>query len=169
MSFDASIKLFEFLSAFVTTVGLPFAIGTFILQKRKDQKSEEENTFHQLDESYVSFLQLCLANPDLDIFSPPIGETYKPSEEQLRREHAIFGILISLFERAHVMFRGKSSEFRGSQWDGWVEYMGSYCYRANFEQVWERIGSQFDKQFYDFMQKLIEQSKAAHAKKSSSP
>ncbi|MBU0908483.1 MAG: hypothetical protein KKA54_09885 [Proteobacteria bacterium] len=161
MNFDESIKIFELLSYIVTTIGLPFAIGTFIFQKRNEHKAEEENTFHQLDESYVSFLQLCLQHPDLDIFCPPIGNTYKPTEEQLRREHAVFGILISLFERAYFMFRDKSPEFRRSQWRGWVEYMECYSYRANFEREWNKIGSQFDKEFQTFMQNLVEKTKAA--------
>ena len=162
MNLDELIRIFELFSYIVTVFGLPFAIGTFIFQKRKERKVEEENTFHQLDESYVAFLQLCLQHPDLDIFYPPIGSSYKPTNEQLRREHAVFCILISLFERAYVMFNDKSPEYRGAQWSGWVQYMESYCYRSNFEREWEMVGEQFDVQFYEFMQNLIKKTKESN-------
>ena len=154
---DEYANLFQMIANIVTAVGFPFAIIIFVFQKKKENKAEEESAFHQLDESYVSFMKLCLANSDLDVFGDEIGECYIPTEEQLRREHAIFGILISLFERAHVMFRDKSQEFRQSQWSGWVEYMKSYCRRSNFVREWEIIGKQFDVQFYEFMEQLIQE------------
>lgn len=161
-------KIFQLLSSAVTTIGFPFAIGTFILQKKKEKEAEEDNTFHQLDESYVFFQQLCLEHPDLDIFDPPIGEKYKPTEEQIRRESALFCIQISMFERAHVMFRNKSSKFRKTQWEGWVEYMRSYSYRTNFIREWNKIGSQFDKEFYNFMNSLVDNSIATYNKETTS-
>ena len=125
MSLNEYVNIFQLIANIVTAIGLPFAIIAFLLQKKKENQVESENTFHQLDESYVSFMQLCLANPDLDIFGSAIEGGYHPTDEQLRREHAIFGILISLFERAHVMFRDKTQEFRMNQWLGWIEYMKS--------------------------------------------
>ncbi len=157
---DEWVGIFELLSYVVATIGFPFAIATYIVQKKKDRAFEEESTFHHLDESYISFQQLCLEHPDLDIFDPPFGEAYEPSEEQLRRESAIFAIQISMFERAFVMFRNKSEEFRASQWSGWVEYIKSYCGRANFVREWEKIGPQFDCDFHRFMNTLIEESRA---------
>jgi len=162
MSLEEYSNIFQLIANIVTAIGLPFAIATFIYQKKKESDAEKENTFHQLDESYVSYMQLCLVNSDLDIFGNAIEEDYDPTEEQLRREHAIFGILISLFERAHVMFHDKSQELRQHQWLGWVEYMKSYCYRSNFIREWRNIGSQFDIQFYEFMEKLIEETELAN-------
>ncbi|MDH5178239.1 MAG: hypothetical protein OEZ39_16910 [Gammaproteobacteria bacterium] len=161
MNTNEYMNFFQALANIVTTVGLPFAIATFIFQKTKDHKTEEDNAFHQLDESYVSFMKLCLANPDLDVFGKAIEKDYEPTEEQIRREDAIFSILISLFERAHVMFRNKSEDFRQSQWLGWIEYMKSYCCRPNFLRQWKNIGNQFDLQFYTFMEKLIEEETLA--------
>ena len=125
MSLNEYVNIFQLIANIVTAFGLPFAIIAFLLQKKKENQVESENTFHQLDETYVSFMQLCLANPDLDIFGNAIEGGYHQTDEQLRREHAIFGILISLFERAHVMFRDKTQEFRMNQWLGWIEYMKS--------------------------------------------
>ena len=161
MEFDKLLMISELISYVVTSISLPLAIYTFVLQKQKDKESDEEKTFHQLDESYVSFLELCLNHPDLDVFDLPTSKSYSPTEDQLRREQAIFGILISLFERSHVMFRDKSPDFRGAQWDGWVKYIKSYCYRPNFERVWDKIGDQFDSEFYEFMKKLIIETKSA--------
>jgi hypothetical protein len=146
----------------VTAVGLPLAIVTFILQKVKENRMEEEKTFHQLDESYIEFMKICLSNSDLDIFGTAIKEKYEPTEEQLRREQAIFGILISLFERAHVMFRDKSSDFRQDQWHGWIEYIKFYSNRQNFIREWNKIGYQFDRLLYKFMQEIISESKEAN-------
>jgi len=149
--------IFNLLSSVVTAFGLPFAIATFIYQKRKEQKASESDTFDQLDDAYVSFLRLCLDNADLDIFDKPIGKNYHPTDEQLRREGVIFAILISLLERAHMMFKDQSHEFRHSQWEGWVHYAKTYISRENFLREWNKIGHTFDKEFYSFMKDMVSQ------------
>lgn len=152
------LNTLDILTSLVTIIGLPLALYSFRRQKQKDKEFEEEKTFHQLDESYVSFLQLAIQHPDLDIFDPPIGKNYSPTDEQLRREHAIFGILISLFERSFLMFKDQSEKYKDSQWSGWVEFIKSYSYRENFKSVWNKIGHQFDSEFCKFMDHLINEN-----------
>lgn len=160
---ETARDILELASLLITTFGLPGAVIMFFYQRHQEQRAAEGHTFDQLDESYVSFLQLCLKNPDIDIFGRPLEGTYRPTADQLRREEAAFGILISMFERAHVMFRDHEHDFRQAQWDGWVKYMKSYCYRANFQREWVRVGSQFDQDFYLFMQGLVEAGPQAEA------
>ena len=82
---DSARDILELASLLITTFGLPAAVIMFFYQRHQERRAAESNTFDQLDESYVSFLELCLQNPDLDIFSSPINGGYEPTGDQLRR------------------------------------------------------------------------------------
>ncbi len=41
---------------------------------------------------------------------------------------------------------------------GWVTYMREYCCRGNFRREWKELGSQFDTDFVDFVDKLMKES-----------
>ena len=145
----------EWLAHIVTIIGLPFAIGTYIYEKRKEWKAEEEKLFDELDDGYIAFMNLAVSNPDLDLFATPRSGDIDYSSEQLNREEAVFGALISLFERCYLMFRDQSNELRESQWNGWETFMRSYACRQSFVRVWRLIGHQFDSNFVKFLDGLI--------------
>jgi hypothetical protein len=128
--------------AHLTTIaGVPTGIWLYYTEKQKEReagekerKAREEKTFDELDDKYVEFMQLCLQHTDVDVFDPPLGDEYNPNPAQLRAEHALFAILISLFERAFVMFEYQELAFRQRQWDGWESLMKAYCYRKAFRR-----------------------------------
>src|ERR1035437_3471100 len=96
------LETFEFLSYVVTVVGLPFAIVVFILEQRKERDNEEEEIYQRLSDEYREFLKLVLDNSDLHLLRRE-GVRQELTEEQKERRLAIFGILISLFERAYLL------------------------------------------------------------------
>ncbi len=145
----------QLIAHLVTIAGVPIAICLFYAEKRKERTEREEKTFGELDDKYVEFMQLCLNHPDADMFERE-QESQSPTDEQLNVEHALFGVLISLFERAFVMFKDQDSHFRVRQWDGWVLFMKSYSPRKSFQRVWNAIGPQFDSEFVVFFNALIE-------------
>lgn len=151
LDLDTANHWLEFLAYLVTIGGVPCAIGVFILEKRRERREREGKAFADLDQAYVDFQKLCLEHPDLDVFEDPASTTHNPDSLQQRREHAIFSVLISLFERVFILFEGHSSEFRQRQWKGWVTFMRSYTGRTNFRRVWDAIGGQFDARFYEFV------------------
>jgi hypothetical protein len=159
MSVDDLKTWTDIASNAVTVVGLPgvvIALGSNILvmwkARETERKVQEERAFDELDDKYVEFMRLCVEHPDVDVLNPPLGDEYKPNEKQRRIEHALFAILISLFERARIMYNGL---YESPRWKGWVACMESYCNRQSFRREWEAIGSQFDIEFQNFMRREV--------------
>lgn len=91
------LEWLEAASYVVTIVGLPLAIGVYAYDRRRDRQNDEEEIFLRLSDEYADFMRLVIDNADLHLLSPAAkGEL---SEEQLVRKHALFAILVSLFER----------------------------------------------------------------------
>jgi len=91
----------EFSFYFVETFALPFAILVFVSERRKERLAEEEELNQRLSDEYIGFLKLVLDNADLQLLHrrAPLREL---SEEQQERRFALFGILVSIFERAYI-------------------------------------------------------------------
>src|SRR3954449_5515145 len=97
-----TLEWFELASYVVTIIGLPFAIVIFVLEQRKERQNEEEEIFQRLSDEYREFLKLVLENADLHLLRK--GTRHLDlTDEQEERRLAIFGILISLFERAYLL------------------------------------------------------------------
>ena len=78
------------------------------------------------------------------------------TEQDLMIERALYSVLISIFERAFLMFeRHADREAKERQYSGWLECMKSYCHRESFLQEWDAIGHQFDTGFQREMNELI--------------
>jgi hypothetical protein len=121
----------EALSYLVTIIGLPLAIGVFIYDRRRDQQNDEEEIFLRLSDEYADFMRLVIDNADLHLLSPAAkGEL---SEDQLERKHALFAILVSLFERAYVLvYEDDMSRQQQRLWQSWADYMHEWCAREDF-------------------------------------
>lgn len=121
----------EFLSYAVTVIGLPFAIAVFILEQRKERHNEEEEIFAQISDDYQDFLKLALEHADLKLFSRAPQQAL--SEEQQERKDILFGILISLFERAFLLvYEEKMPKQTERLWLSWEDYMREWCRRGDF-------------------------------------
>ena len=101
----------EWASYVVTVVGLPFAIGVFIFERRRERQNEDEELYQRLSDEYAEFSKLLLENADLGLMTHPI--VYRQmTPEQLERRNILFDILVSLFERAYIL-----SELRVLDWN----------------------------------------------------
>lgn len=121
----------EALSYLVTIVGLPLAIGVFIYDRRRDQQNDEEEIFLRLSDEYADFMRLVIDNADLHLLSPAAKGAL--SEDQLERKHALFAILVSLFERAYVLvYEDDMSRQQQRLWQSWADYMHEWCAREDF-------------------------------------
>jgi hypothetical protein len=67
----------------------------------------------------------------------------------------LYLILISILERAFLMYQEQSSQVQSRQWEGREGYMKDFCTRENFRNAWPELGPQFDTQFVGFMDQLI--------------
>jgi hypothetical protein len=127
----SALAWLEAASYIVTIVGLPFAIGVYFYDRRRDQQTDEEEIFLRLSDEYAEFMRLVIDNADLRLLSPaPTGEL---SEEQRERKHALFAILVSLFERAYVLvYEDRMSRQQARLWQSWADYMQEWCAREDF-------------------------------------
>lgn len=144
----------------VTILGLPLAIFLYYQEKKKERRDREYGTYNALDDKYIQFLELCIEHADLDVFDVPLEDRNKSSPKQRRQEQILFTILISILERAFLMYKDQSSEIKKRQWTGWVDYMRDYCSRENFRREWKKLGEQFDTEFVGLMNRLIAEAKA---------
>lgn len=121
----------EALSYLVTIIGFPLAIAVFVLDRRRDRQTDEEEIYLRLSDEYADFMRLVIDNADLRLRSP-----YPPtdlSEEQQERKLALFAILVSLFERAYVLvYEERMSRQQQRLWQSWQDYMHEWCQREDF-------------------------------------
>lgn len=155
----SGLEWLEAASYIVTIVGLPFAIGVYFYDRRRDQQTDEEEIFLRLSDEYADFMRLVIDNADLHLLSPgPKGEL---SEEQLERKHALFAILVSLFERAYVLVYEESmSRQQARLWQSWADYMQEWCERKDFRTALPSLLHGEDPGFVATIRQIADQADA---------
>jgi hypothetical protein len=125
------LEWFELASYVVTVVGLPFAIGIFFYEQRKERENEEEEQYQHLSDAYNGFLKIVLDNADLQLRThEPLTN---PTPEQRERMLVMFDMLISLFERAYlVAWKDDMDATERRRWNSWDDYMREWCRRDDF-------------------------------------
>lgn len=127
----SSLEWLEAASYIVTIVGLPFAIGVYIYDRRREQQTDEEEIFLRLSDEYADFMRLVIDNADLNLLSP--NDRGELSEEQRERKQALFAILVALFERAYVLvYEERMSRQQQRLWQSWEDYMHEWTQRDDF-------------------------------------
>jgi hypothetical protein len=148
------IEIFEFLSYVVTVVGLPFAIIVFVIEQRKERHNEDEEIFQRLSDEYREFLKLVLDNADLQLLRQE-GTRTELTDEQKERRLAIFGILISLFERAYLLvYEEKMDKQTRRMWQSWEDYMREWVRREDFRKALPALLEGEDPEFTDYIRRL---------------
>ena len=165
--------ILETIAAGITILGVPGAILVFLREKNKErgekekerkeiakqQKDAEYLTYDALDDKYNDFLKICLENPDLNISSLNMDTKLTPQQEY--RQLRIFEILISIFERAYLMYQSQNSKLKEKQWTGWNTYMESWMKDTRFRNAWEALGSEWDDEFIKHMEKIYSNTKSS--------
>jgi hypothetical protein len=150
----------EFLSYFVTIIGLPLAIYVFLDEQRKERGNEEAETHQRLSDEYNDFLKLVIANADLHLLRPG-GSDAELTPEQLERKQAAFGILIALFERAFILVYEEDMDKQQRRlWQSWEDYMREWCLRRDFREALPALLEGEDPEFARHIFQLMEQAPA---------
>jgi hypothetical protein len=140
----------------VDTLALPFAIIVFVLEQRKERQSEEEEIFQRLSDEYREFLKLVLDNTDLHLLGRA-GSQQNFTDDQKERRYAIFGILISLFERAYLLvYEEHMDKQTRRMWQSWEDYMREWVRRAEFREALPQLLEGEDEEFTQHIRKLAE-------------
>lgn len=148
------LETMELASYFVTVVGLPVAVLIFVWEQRKERQNEDEEIFQRLSDEYREFLKLVLDNADLHLLRRESSRV-EFTEEQKERRIAIFGILISLFERAYLLvYEEKMDKQTRRMWQSWEDYMREWVRRAEFREALPTLLEGEDDEFQAHMRKL---------------
>ena len=148
------LETMEMLSYVVTVVGLPLAILTFVWEQRKERHNEDEEIFQRLSDEYREFLKLVLDNADLYLLRRESSRV-EFTEEQKERRLAIFGILISLFERAYLLvYEEKMDKQTRRMWQSWEDYMREWVQRSEFRDALPDLLEGEDDEFQAYVRKL---------------
>jgi hypothetical protein len=150
----------ELASFIVTVVGLPFAIGVFLLQQRQERENEEEEAYQMLSDAYNDFLKIVLANADLQLRTS--GALSSPTAEQNERMMVIFDMLISLFERAYlVAYKEDMTPTEKRRWNSWDDFMREWCRRDDFHNALPLLLRGEDPDFQAYIKQVAHDERGA--------
>jgi hypothetical protein len=148
----------EFLSYIVTVVGFPLAILVFWYEQRKERAADDEELNQRLSDQYTDFLKLVLDNADLQLLRNTSNEGLL-TDEQKERRLAIFGILISLFERAFIMVYEEHMDKQTRRlWLTWDDYIKEWCSRRDFRSLLPSLLEGEDEDFQNYMRKIADET-----------
>lgn len=149
-------ETWELLSYVVTVIGLPFAILVFIYEQRRERQNEEEEIFQRLSDEYREFLKLVLDNADLQLLRRAGGSPVLTPEQKERR-FVIFGILISLFERAYLLvYEDAMNKQARRLWQSWEDYMREWVRRTDFRDSLPELLEGEDEDFRNYIRRLAD-------------
>lgn len=147
-------ETWELLSYVVTVIGLPFAIAVFIYEQRRERRNEDEEIYQRLSDEYREFLKLVLDNADLQLLRRESARR-DLTEEQKERRLAIFGILISLFERAYLLVYEENMDKQSRRlWQSWEDYIREWVQRSEFRDALPELLEGEDEDFTQYVRRL---------------
>lgn len=145
----------EFSFYFVDTFALPFAIIVYLFDKRKQRQSDEEELYQRLSDEYMSFLKLVLDNADLQLLRKHAEGGPELTAEQLERRFVLFGILVSIFERAYILvYEEHMNKQTRRLWSSWEDYMMEWCRRPDFRSALPELLPGEDPDFSAYIEKI---------------
>jgi hypothetical protein len=148
------MEFFEFSFYAVETFALPFAILVFVIERRKSRMADEAELYQRLSDEYTSFLKLVLDNADLQLLRRH-GPKRELSEEQMERKWALFGILVSIFERAYILVYGEQMNKQTARlWSSWEDYMREWCRRDDFRAALPELLQGEDPDFQQHIRRI---------------
>jgi hypothetical protein len=122
----------------------------------QDRESRVRDAYTALDDKYLDYVKLCLDHPDLDVFDTPMLHPVPPTPEQHRRESMMLSTLLSILERAYLMYSTPDDAFEKKQWAAWTAYMKAWAVRTNFREEWANSRKEFDADFAAYLDNLIQ-------------
>lgn len=153
-------EFWETASYVVTVVGLPFGIGVYLYEQKKERQNEDEEIFQRLSDEYAEFSKLLLENADLRLMSGTVPDE-NLTDEQKERKKIIFDLLVSLFERAYLLvYEENMSKQTARLWATWDDYIRFWCKRNDFRSVLPELLEGEDIDFVNLMQKIANEEAA---------
>ena len=138
-----------------TALGIPIAIVAFIVERRRDRRDRELDTYRTVSLKYFEYLRVVLEHPDL---STTETEWSKAGDaEKSPKQDLLVQMAVNMVETAFYLYRGHRSSFRRAQWLGWEEYLQDWCTHPAFVAKWPGIVAQYDNEFGTCVRRVYEQ------------
>jgi hypothetical protein len=142
----------------VTVIGLPFAIGVFIWEQRRERQNEDEEIYQRLSDEYAEFAKILLDNADLRLTTEKPG-VVQLNEEQKERRAILFDMLISLFERAYILvYEEDMNEQNRRLWASWEDYIRFWCRREDFRAALPKLIEGEDPDFSAYVRRICNEA-----------
>ncbi len=143
------LEFMELLSYVATVVGIPLALGTFVLQEKKERQNEQEEIYDKLMGHYADIQEKLFEYPEIDLHTAP---SHDP--ETQRRQYILYEMLISLFERSFILLEAEKDPAYQRMWNSWVDYIESWLAKPNFVAALPQLMKGEDPDFVAYVAKL---------------
>ena len=164
--FERCLTSAEKLVPLATLISVLLAVTLFVQGQRKEtaqsariatmeRESRIRDAYTALDDKYIDYVKMCLEHPTLDVCDTPIARTVAATPEQKRQESMMLSILMSILERAYLMYNNPNDSFERNQWNAWSVYMKSWCSRDNFRAEWANNKTDFDATFAGYIDGMM--------------
>ena len=88
--------------------------------------------------------------------------TTQLTEEQMERKLALFGILVSIFERAYILvYEERMNKQTRRLWSSWEDYMREWCRRVDFRHALGELLEGEDPDFRAHIEHIAEAAEKA--------
>jgi hypothetical protein len=145
----------DILADIVILLGIPTGLFQFRRAVKKEQQDRAYVAYDAVDKEYLEFERLCFHHPRLDISGIDNALSYCLTPEEQKQERIALMLLISMFERAFLMYHDQPIIIKQRQWSGWKVYIDIYCKRENFRKAWHACGETFDSEFRGYMKDIV--------------
>ncbi len=152
---DVVREISQIVYSIALSVTGPLALVGYLRAKKREQEEREYKTFDELDNKLLEYHKLALQH-DLDLIDVPDAHPlFQGDRIRKRQELAAYGVSFALFQRAFLMFRAQSDQFRHRQWAGWDLLLARFVRRANVQDVWQIVKSHHDLRFQGYVDRQI--------------
>jgi hypothetical protein len=148
----------------IVVIGIPVGLYQYIEGKNKDRADAQWMAYEKMDDRYWTYERLAMDHPLLDVSDaggsdPGLAALLKPRDrltpEERIQERQFMLMLISMYERAFILYADKSTDFKTEQWNGWESGLSRWIRKPVFLEAWRAIGGDFDTKFQSHVNGLM--------------
>jgi hypothetical protein len=157
-------SILDFLQKLAFAIGIPVSIYTYILTYQKEREDAEYFIYDKMDEKTWDYEKLAMQYSELGLSDAVVQDTtllpFKPDSLFTKKEKLIsrnlMYLIISMYERAYIMYSDGGSGFKQRQWVGWEQGMKRWVANEQFQKTWIVRGVDFDSNFQKYVNDLME-------------
>lgn len=157
----------EFLHKLVFAVGIPISIYTFLYTHHVETENHQISVYDNTDRKFWEYEMLAMKYPHLGLTEASntdvkLKHLIKPDSALTSEDKAIardiLNLLISMYERAYIIYSDESSEFKKRQWAGWKIGLNRWLKNEKFISAWKNNGQDYDTEFQKYVNGLFQSS-----------